>query len=87
MSNTMEIFGPEYARLALPAGAVLVSLDGVPCEILRVNGIFRGVAVPAGVHDIVFTYRPASLYLGIGIALFGAALLVGSLLAAAWQRS
>ena len=63
------------------------SLDGVPCEILRVNGIFRGVAVPAGVHDIVFTYRPASLYLGIGIALFGAALLVGSLLAAAWQRS
>ena len=35
----------------------------------------------------VFTYRPASLYLGIGIALFGAALLVGSLLAAAWQRS
>jgi len=32
MGNTMEIFGPEYARLALPAGAVLVSLDGVPCD-------------------------------------------------------
>ena len=35
MSNTIEIFGPEYPRLALPAGTVLVSLDGVPCDDLE----------------------------------------------------
>ncbi len=55
------------------------SLNGESCEILRVNGVFRGVAVPAGVHDITFTYRPASLYLGTALALFGTALLLGSL--------
>ncbi|HQK75913.1 MAG TPA: YfhO family protein, partial [Candidatus Hydrogenedentes bacterium] len=98
--GTLEERSPERlaVHVEVPQAGIVVlsdsfargwraSLDGVPCEILRVNGIFRGVAVPAGVHDIVFTYRPASLYLGIGIALFGAALLVGSLLAAAWQRS
>jgi len=35
MSNTIEVFQPEYARLALPAGTVLVSLDGVPCDELE----------------------------------------------------
>lgn len=35
MSNTIEVFGPECASLALPAGTVMVSLDGVPCEELE----------------------------------------------------
>ncbi|MFO7974769.1 MAG: YfhO family protein [Candidatus Hydrogenedentota bacterium] len=63
------------------------TLDGAPCEILRVNGIFRGVATPAGSHDIEFTYRPASLVIGLAVSLFGVALLFGSALSFAYRRS
>ncbi|NUM56457.1 MAG: YfhO family protein [Candidatus Hydrogenedentes bacterium] len=40
------------------------SIDGVRTPILKVNGIFRGVATPEGAHEIVFTYRPWSVYIG-----------------------
>ncbi len=33
--------------------------DGASCPILEANGIFRGVATPAGTHTIVFEYDPA----------------------------
>jgi hypothetical protein len=35
MSNTIEVFQAEYTSLALPAGTVMVSLDGVPYEELE----------------------------------------------------
>ncbi|HPC95209.1 MAG TPA: hypothetical protein PLU87_09715 [Sedimentisphaerales bacterium] len=35
MSNAIEVFQPEYARLALPAGTVTVLLDGVACDDLE----------------------------------------------------
>lgn len=35
MSHAMEVFQPEYTSLALPAGTVMVSLDGVPCDELE----------------------------------------------------
>lgn len=35
MSNTIEVFQPECTSLALPAGTVMVSLDGVPCDELE----------------------------------------------------
>ena len=41
------------------------SVDGVPCAILRTNGIFRGVATPAGLHEIVFEYHPLSFRIGL----------------------
>jgi uncharacterized membrane protein YfhO len=46
-------------------------LDGKRCPILRANGIFRGVATPAGKHEIVFTYRPLSFLTGTVLS-FGA---------------
>lgn len=63
------------------------TLDGAPREILRVNGIFRGVATPQGSHDLEFTYRPPSLFVGLALSLFGVALLFGSALASACRRS
>lgn len=41
------------------------TLDGVRQPILKVNGIFRGMATPAGTHEIVFSYRPWSVYIGL----------------------
>lgn len=47
------------------------TLDGTPMPVLRVNGIFRGVATPAGSHAIVFRYSPLSFWAGLAISLAG----------------
>lgn len=39
-------------------------VNGAPAELLRANHAFRLVEVPAGGSDVVFRYRPRSLYLG-----------------------
>jgi hypothetical protein len=45
------------------------TLDGAPCAILRVNGLFRGVATPAGPHEIRLEYRPVSFIAGMAVSL------------------
>jgi prepilin-type N-terminal cleavage/methylation domain-containing protein len=42
--------------------------DGLPAEIVRVNGRYRGVALPPGRHVIRFTYRPRDLAPGLSIS-------------------
>jgi hypothetical protein len=64
-----------------------VAVDGRPAEILRTNRAMRGVALPAGTHDLVFRYNPVSFRVGIALSLVGFAALAGL---AAWgsrQRS
>lgn len=55
--------------------------DGKPARILRADGVFRGVALSAGPHRVVFTYRPIAFYAGAAVSFL--ALLV---LAALWRR-
>jgi hypothetical protein len=53
-------------------------VNGEEVKIYRTNGVLRGVVVPAGEHELVFSYRPYRLYvlmvlsgtvfLGAGIA-------------------
>jgi prepilin-type N-terminal cleavage/methylation domain-containing protein len=61
---------------ALPAPGLLVlrdtydaswsaTVDGAPAPILRANGIYRAVALPAGAHVIRFSYRPKDFELGL----------------------
>jgi hypothetical protein len=50
-------------------------VDGAPAEILRANGLFRAVKVPAGRHAVEMTYRPASV--ASGFAISGVAVLAG----------
>jgi hypothetical protein len=38
-----------------------VTVDGEPADVIAVDGIRTGVAVPAGDHEIHFTYRPDAL--------------------------
>lgn len=61
-------------------------VDGKPVPIHRTNHTFRGVVVPAGSHEVVFRFHPASLYLGLWVsvgafavlALYGLWLLVAA---------
>ena len=43
-------------------------VDGEDVPILRANYAFRGVAVPAGAHQVLFTYRPESFLWGASIS-------------------
>ncbi|MBI3978793.1 MAG: YfhO family protein [Chloroflexi bacterium] len=40
------------------------TLDGSPVEIQRVDGLFRGIRVPAGQHRVEMVFRPVSLAVG-----------------------
>jgi hypothetical protein len=44
------------------------SVDGAEAEILRANYLFRAVRVPAGPHEVVFEYRPASFTAGVRLS-------------------
>jgi hypothetical protein len=49
-------------------------VDGQPAELVRVNGSFMGLAVPAGAHDVYLRYHPTALialtWLSVGVLVF-----------------
>jgi hypothetical protein len=64
------------------------TLDGARVPLLRANLNFRGVAVPAGSHEVEMRYRPASLRRGLLLAALGAAAGGAALgVARRWQRA
>jgi hypothetical protein len=85
---------PELVRLRVlaPGAGYLVladsyapgwtaTVDGAPAPMLKADGLFRGVAIEAGEHEVVMSYRPASVRLGLAVSL------AGLFLAAAWSTS
>ena len=44
-------------------------LDDRPAALLRADGFFRAVSVPAGSHRVEFRYRPISFYAGAAVSL------------------
>jgi hypothetical protein len=56
------------------------TLDGQPAPIYRANYLSRAVFVPAGQHQVIFTYRPFSFTIGVGLSL----LALGILVVVAW---
>jgi Bacterial membrane protein YfhO len=46
-----------------------VAVDGEPAESIVIDGVFRGVRVKKGHHEIVWRYRPRSLFIGAAITL------------------
>jgi hypothetical protein len=42
--------------------------EGRRLPLLRADGLFRAVALPAGTHRVVFRYRPLSFYVGSAIS-------------------
>jgi len=63
---------PAYLVLAdafAPGWRALV--DGRPSPVLRADGLFRAVQVPAGRHDVDLIYRPAGVVEGAALSLAG----------------
>lgn len=51
----------------------VATIDNQPVEIHRVDGIFRGVFVPAGNHVVAFQYKPPWLNLAVALELISMA--------------
>ncbi len=62
------------------------TIDGAPTEILRVNGVVRGVRVPAGAHRVEMRYEPQSFRLGCRISAAAAFLLLAAAIYAVVHR-
>ncbi len=45
------------------------TLDGRPVPLLRADGLFKAVQVPAGEHNIIISYQPASFKVGALLSL------------------
>jgi hypothetical protein len=61
--------------LAYPGWNVLI--DGQPAEAITVDKMYRGVVVPPGEHDIVWTYEPRTVYWGAVVSAATLMALVG----------
>ena len=51
------------------------TIDGQPAEVMRAYSALRAVSVPAGSHEVVVFYAPATFYIGLGVAGLAALLL------------
>ena len=58
----------------------VATVDGVQRPIHRADGIFRGVWLPAGRHEVVFRFRPARLMAGGALSVLGLAVAAGLVL-------
>ena len=65
-----EIFYPE---------AWHATVDGEPLELFRADWTLRGALLPAGEHDVVMRFAPASYKTGSTISLIASLLLLLSL--------
>lgn len=45
------------------------SIDGTVVPIMRADGIFRGIPIPAGHHHVEIAYQPLSAYVGAAISI------------------
>ena len=63
------------------------TLNGHATEILRVNGAFRGIAIPGPGHYVVeYTYRPPTWGVSCALAAAGALMLLALVAPGAWRR-
>lgn len=85
-SATVVAYAPERVAIRTEGDGGLLALsdayypgwratiDGRPTDIYQTDVLFRGVFVPEGTHEIIFSYRPTYWRPGLAISLIGLAL-------------
>ncbi len=63
----------------------VATVDGTPTPIYRANTIGRAVLVPAGEHEIVFSYKPISFRMGVWLSV-GVLVTLGIAALLTWQK-
>ncbi len=53
------------------------TIGGKPTPVRQVDGLFRGVFLPAGEHEVVLSFRPDSFRWGVLLSLLGIGLVIG----------
>lgn len=82
--------GPAPAYLFVSASwypGWRATIDSRPTMIERANHAFRGVALPAGLHRVVFTYSPAPYRIGLFLTLVSCWAIVSGMVYGAVVRS
>ena len=64
----------------------VATVDGQETPVLQADYLFRAVAVPAGSHRIVYTYRSAAVRNGVIASVLGLLILLGCAVAAARSK-
>jgi hypothetical protein len=64
-----------FSEIYYPAGWKAY-IDGKESDYIRVNYLLRGIAVPAGEHEIRFSFRPESYYAGNKISYASSAIFI-----------
>ena len=70
--NTITVLAEGPGRLVLSEVAYpgwIVMVDGTEQEIETAGGLFRAVTLASGSHQVTFSFRPALVLLGLGLAL------------------
>lgn len=80
-SNSTESRVAVFSEIYYPAGWS-ATIDGKPSEIFCADYIFRAMVIPAGQHEIEFTYSPVSIKKGATYSRISSGLLLLLLLSA-----
>ncbi len=51
-------------------------VDGRPADMVAIEGLLRGVPLPDGPHQVVLSFRPIPLYIGLGVWVVAGALVI-----------
>lgn len=80
--NQIQIngFASEVKLSALSYPGWQAWVDGERVEIEKVDALFSGLKLEEGEHEIVFKFRPISVYMGVGLGIIGIIILF------IWQR-
>lgn len=63
------------------------TVDGQSTPILRGDVLFRAIRLPAGEHDVVFHFDPASIRAGLAISIATLVLVACGLVVTSFRRS
>lgn len=58
----------------------IAQLDGLPADVITIDGVLPAVHVGPGTHEIIYKYAPSSVYRGVVLSLSGLVIALGWLI-------